>query len=159
MLQLFGTLLVRWAFAEYLLPDTATIWDGGNKRFALTNEKDLGKAVASVLQKPEKTVNYYLFVSSVETTQNEILAALEDATGTKWAVNNTTTKEQVDAAVQNLAAGDFSGVFALVRATSYSDTPGLKSNYATDEALSNGLLGLEPRSVVETVKLVTALDE
>ncbi|PTB65733.1 NAD(P)-binding protein [Trichoderma citrinoviride] len=147
---------LRNGFLEYdLVNKTATIWDGGNKRFTLTNEKDLGKAVASVLQNAEETANKYLFVSSVETSQNEILAALEHATGAKWTVNNTTTKEQVDAAIQKLSAGDFSGAYALVRATSYSCTPGLKSNYATDEDLSNDLLGLKPTSVAETVKLVT----
>ncbi|KAK6448823.1 hypothetical protein FP744_10005073 [Trichoderma asperellum] len=156
-----SSILFDWGlsngFLEYDLANkTATIWDGGNKKFTLTNEKDLGAATAAVLKKPEETANKYLFISSVETTQNEILAALEEATGTKWTVNNTTTKEQVDAALQKLGAGDFSGALALVRATSYSNTPGLKSNYAKDEVLSNDLLGLKPTSVVETVKLVAA---
>ncbi|OTA06117.1 isoflavone reductase family protein [Trichoderma parareesei] len=151
---------LRTGFLEYdLTSKTATIWDGGNKRFTMTNEKALGKAVAAVLQKPEETANKYLFVSSVETTQNEILAALETATGTRWAVNNTTTEEQVHAALQRLGAGDFNGAYALVRATCYSCTPGLKSNYATDEVLSNELLGLKPASVAETVKLVAALSK
>lgn len=109
-----------------------------------------------MLKKSEETANKYLFISSVETTQNEILAALEETTSTKWTVNNTTTKEQVDVALQKLGAGDFSGAFALVRATSYSNTPGLKSNYAKDEVVSNNLLGLKPASVTETVKLVAA---
>lgn len=60
------------------------------------------------------------------------------------------------AAVQKLGAGDFSGAFALVRATSYSCTPGLKSNYATGEDLSNEFLGPKPASVAETVNLVAA---
>ncbi|KAH6609156.1 hypothetical protein Trco_002502 [Trichoderma cornu-damae] len=155
------SLLFDWGlgngFLEYDIANkTATIWDGGDKRFTLTNEKDLGAAVASVLKKPEDTANKYIFVSSVETTQNEILSALEEATGSKWTVNATTTKEQVDAALQKLGAGDFSGAFALVRATSYSNTPGLKANYAKDEVLSNDLLGLKPASVAETVKRVVA---
>lgn len=109
-----------------------------------------------MLKKPEETANKYLFISSVETTQKEILGALEETTGTKWTVNNTTTKEQVDAALQKLGVGDFSGALALVRATSYSDIPGLKSNYAKDEVLANNLLGLRPASVAETVKHVAA---
>ncbi|UKZ75616.1 hypothetical protein TrVFT333_003304 [Trichoderma virens FT-333] len=153
------SLLFDWGlgngFLEYDLANKiATIWDDGDKSFTLTNEKDLGAAVASVLKKPEETSNKYLFVSSVETTQNEILAALEEATGTKWAVNRTTTKEQVDTALKKLGAGDFSGAFALVRATSFSNTPNLKSNYSRDEALSNNLLGLQPVSVADTVKRV-----
>lgn len=148
---------MRNGILEYDLANkTATVWDDGNKQFTLTNEEDLGTAVASVLKRPEETSNTYLFVSSVETTQNEILAALEEATDTKWTVTNTTTKEQVDAASQKLGAGDLSGAYALVRATVYSNTPGLKSNYAKDETLANDLLGLKPTSVAETVKLVAA---
>lgn len=109
-----------------------------------------------MLKNPEETSNKYLFISSVETTQNEILAALEEATDSKWTVNNTTTKEQVNEAFQKLTAGDLNGAFTLVRATSYSNTPGLKSNYARDEALSNDLLGLKTSSVAETVKRVIA---
>ncbi|KKO99271.1 hypothetical protein THAR02_08621 [Trichoderma harzianum] len=148
---------LRNGFLGYDLANkTATVWDGGDKRFTLTNEMDLGIAIASVLKNPEETSNKYLFVSSVETTQNEILAALEEATDAKWTVNNTTTKEQVNDAVQKLTAGDLNGAFTLVRATSYSSTPGLKSNYARDETLSNDLLGLQASSVAETVKRVIA---
>lgn len=148
---------LRNGFLGYDLANkTATVWDGGDKRFTLTNEKDLGIAIASVLKNPEETSNKYLFVSSVETTQNEILAALEEATDAKWTVNNTTTKEQVNEAFQKLTAGDLNGAFTLVRATSYSNTPGLKSNYARDETLSNDLLGLKASSVAETVKRVIA---
>ncbi|KAL7919898.1 NAD(P)-binding protein [Trichoderma austrokoningii] len=156
-----SSLLFDWGlgngFLEYdVVNKTATIWDGGNKKFTLTNKNDLGAATAAVLKKPEETANKYLFISSVETTQNEILAALEETTGTKWIVNSTTTKEQVDTALQKLGAGDFSGALALVRATSYSDMPDLKSNYAKDEVLSNKLLGLKAASVAETVKHLAA---
>ncbi|UKZ68384.1 uncharacterized protein TrAtP1_009423 [Trichoderma atroviride] len=155
------SLLFDWGlangFLEYdIATKTATIWDDGNKTFTLTNEKELGAATAAVLKKPEETANKYLFISSVETTQNEILAALEETTGTKWTVNKTTTKEQVDAALEKLGAGDFLGSLALVRATVYGDIPGLKSNYAKDEVLANNLLGLKPASVAETVQHVTA---
>lgn len=146
---------LRSGFLGYDIANkTATIWDGGDKRFTLTNERDLGIAIASVLKKPEETSNEYLFVSSVETTQNEILAALEEATNTKWTINATTTEKQVNDAFQKLTSGDLNGAFALVRATSYSNTPGLKSNYAQDETLSNDLLGLKAASVAETAKRV-----
>ena len=65
----------------------ATIWDDGEKKFTLTNEKQLGEAVVSVLKHPEITANKYLYISSVETSQNEILAALEKATSSKWTLH------------------------------------------------------------------------
>jgi hypothetical protein len=133
---------------------TATIWDGGNKSFTLTNEKHLSEAVVSILQHPQDTSNKYLHIASVETTQNDILAALEEKTGTKWTVNATTTEEQVSEGVRKLGAGDFSGAFTLVRATCFGSIPGLRANYAKDETLANGMLGLKLDSVEDTVERV-----
>ncbi|GIC90224.1 aromatic alcohol reductase [Aspergillus udagawae] len=133
---------------------TATIWDGGNKSFTLTNEKHLSEAVVSILQHPQDTSNKYLHIASVETTQNDILAALEEITGTGWTVNATTTEEQVSEGVRKLGAGDFSGAFTLVRATCFGSIPGLRANYAKDETLANGMLGLKLDSVKDTVERV-----
>ena len=135
---------------------TATIWDGGNQSFTLTNEKQLSQAVVSVLQHPQETRNKYLYIASVETTQNEILAVLEEATGAKWSVKATTTEDQVDEGFKKLGAGDFSGAFQLVRATCYGNTPGLQANYAKDVTLANDVLGLKLESVRDTVKRVVA---
>lgn len=144
---------LRNGFLEFDLSNrTATIWDGGNKRFTLTNANQLGRSVVSVLENPQETNNRYLFVASVETTQMEIVAALEKVTGATWTTQNTTTDEQVRSAVKKLTAGDFSGAFALVRATCFGNTPGLRSNYLQDEKLANALLGLEMESVEDTIK-------
>ncbi|KAK5989578.1 Isoflavone reductase-like-like protein [Cladobotryum mycophilum] len=156
-----SSLLFDWGlsngFLEYnIASQTAVIWDGGDKRFTLTNKKQLGEAVVSILKHPEETKNKYLYISSVETTQNEILSALEAATNSKWIINKTTTQDQVNMALTKLEAGDFTGAFTLVRATSYGDTPGLKSNYAKDETLSNSLLNLQAESIQETVRRVVA---
>lgn len=133
---------------------TATIWDGGHKSFTLINEKPLGQSVVSVLQNPESTKNKYLYVASVETTQLEILAALEKATGAKWTAQETTTEAQLSEAAKKLTAGDFDGAFILVRATVFGNSPGLNSNYVKDTGLANDILGLKLESVEETVSRV-----
>lgn len=133
---------------------TATIWDGGHKSFTLINEKALGQSVVSVLQNPEQTKNKYLHVASVETTQLEILVALEEATGSKWTVRETTTEAQLSKAGVKLTAGDFEGAFILVRATVFGDSPGLNSNYVKDIELANDILGLKLETVEETVRRV-----
>lgn len=133
---------------------TATIWDGGHKSFTLINEKSLGQSVVSVLQNPEQTKNKYLYVASVETTQREILAALEKATATKWTVQETTTETQLSEAAKKLTGGDFEGAFILVRATVFGNSPGLNANYVKDTELANDILGLKLESVEETVKRV-----
>ncbi|GJP89897.1 nmrA-like family protein [Aspergillus niger] len=133
---------------------SAVIWDGGATSFTLTNEKQLGKAVLSVVLRPEETKNRFLYIASVETTQNEVLKTLEDITGSQWTVTETTTEEQVAEGREKLGAGDFSGAFALVRATAFGSSTGLKTNYVKDQKLANGLLGLETESVRETVERV-----
>jgi hypothetical protein len=108
--------------------------------------------VVSVLENPRETSNQYLYVASVETTQREIVTALEKVTGAKWTIKDTTTDEQVSTAVKKLTAGDFSGAFALVRAMCFGNTPGLHANYVQEEKLANGMLGLEMESVMDTIK-------
>lgn len=103
---------------------------------------------------PQETANKYLYVSSVETSQKEILGYLEEETSSKWTVIDTTTDAEVSKAVKRLGEGDFGGAFTLVRATTYANIPGLRANYATEEKLSNSLLGLKPESVKETIKRV-----
>lgn len=132
----------------------AKIWDDGNKKFTLTNEDQLARAVVSVMEHPEETRNRYLHVYSVVTTQNEILHSLEEATGEDWAVDKTTTDAEVTEARKRLSEGDFSGGFILVHATTYGNTKGLKANYAEEESQGNEILELGTASVDETVRKV-----
>ncbi|KAL2859204.1 hypothetical protein BJX68DRAFT_261649 [Aspergillus pseudodeflectus] len=130
---------------------TATIWDSGDSKFTMTNQKQLGDALISVLERPQATANQYLYVSSVETSQREVLAAFERATSSSWTVVNTTTEAEVADGTKKLGQGDFSGALTLVRATAYSNLPGLGANYAKDRKLANDLLGLQEESVQETI--------
>ncbi|KAJ6114825.1 hypothetical protein N7486_000603 [Penicillium sp. IBT 16267x] len=148
---------LRNKFLEFDIANrTATIWDGGDKSFTLTDEKELKQSVVSVLQHPKETRNRYLHVASVETTQREILAALEKAQGAKWTIIDTTTDTQVSEGFKKLEAGDFSGAFALVRATVFGNTPGLHANYAKETELANEVLGLEMESIETTVQQVVS---
>jgi hypothetical protein len=106
------------------------------------------------LQHPQETKNQYLYIASVETTQNEILAALEEISGAKWTVTETTTHKQVTEGLQKLTAGDFSGAFTLVRSTVFVNTQGLHANYAKEEKLANDILGLSLEDVKDVVKRV-----
>ncbi|RGP74770.1 hypothetical protein FSPOR_1349 [Fusarium sporotrichioides] len=152
-------LLFDWGLANGFLGyniknRTAKIWDDGNKKFTLTNEKQLARAIISTLQHPEETRNRYLYVYSVVTTQNEILHSLEQATGGKWNVEGTSTDAEVAEARKRLGAGDFSGGFILVHATTYGNTDGLRANYSEEESSGNRILGLEIEDVGETVTKV-----
>lgn len=100
-----------------------------------------------------------MYISSLTATQNETLDALEKATSTKWEVTRVSTAEQLRGAKEALGKGDFSGAFTLVKATCWSNLPGLKQHFEVDEKerLSNGLLGLSGNvSVQVTVERVVA---
>lgn len=141
-----------------LTSNRATIWDDGNTRFSSVNEAALGKAVVACLEHPAETANKFVYISSLATTQNQILEALENATSTKWTVNRTTSKEQVNAAQEALSRGEFSGAFALVKASIWSNMPGLRQHFevAEKERLLNDVLGVKSEGVQETVERVLA---
>lgn len=142
-------------FLEFDIPQKkATVWDDGERRFTLINEQALGNSVVGVLRNPEETRNRYLYVASVETSQNEIVAALEEATGSSWGIRRVRTDNQVDEATKLLANGDFNGALTLVRATVFANIPDLRSNYAKEEKLANETLGIKMEDVKEVVQRV-----
>ncbi|KAF2155169.1 NAD(P)-binding protein [Myriangium duriaei CBS 260.36] len=156
---IWTALLFDWTlentFLEFdISASRATIWDDGDAPFTLTNVEQLQRAVISTLERPARTENKNLYVASVRTTQNEILAALEKETATKWSVQRTTTQAEISAGQEALKNGDFSGVLKLVRGTSFANIPGLRADYTRDETLANELLGLSMETVDETVARV-----
>ncbi|KAF2424939.1 NAD(P)-binding protein [Tothia fuscella] len=77
---------------------TATLWDEGKVPFSATNVSAIGTAVANLLQNPaalEAAKNKHIFISSVHTTQLEVLAELEKVTGDKFKVENASMKDIV----------------------------------------------------------------
>ncbi|KAF1808580.1 NAD(P)-binding protein [Eremomyces bilateralis CBS 781.70] len=155
--------LLDWCLANGFLgfdltSNRATIWDDGNTRFSCVNEAALGKAVVASLEHPAETANKHVYISSLNVTQNQILQALEHSTATTWAVKHTTSTEQIDAAREMLAKGDFAGGFTLVKASCWSNVPGLRQHFevAEKERLMNDVLGVESESLQETVERVLA---
>jgi len=141
-----------------LTSNRATIWDDGNTSFSSVNEEALGKAVVACLEHPVETANEYVYISSLATTQNQILQALEKVTSTKWTVKHTTSKEQIDMAREALVKGEFSGAYALVKASCWSNLLGLHQHFEIDEKerLLNDVLGVKRENVQETVERVLA---
>jgi uncharacterized protein YbjT (DUF2867 family) len=94
---------------------TASIYDGGNVPVTVTNLATIGKAVAAILNKPDVTANKYVQVETATLTQLEILAALEDASGAKWTV------EQLDSLVERknsfaeVAKGNFEAFYGVLK--------------------------------------------
>jgi hypothetical protein len=97
----------------------ANIYDGGDARYSSTNLHTIALAVIRALEKPDLTKNQYVYVSGIDTTQNEILAALEKITGQKWSVTHGTTKELLANGNAKIAKGDYSGILDLLQAVTF----------------------------------------
>jgi nucleoside-diphosphate-sugar epimerase len=136
----------------------ATMWDDGKTVFSATNEDDLGKAVAAVLQHPAETKNKFIYADSVATSQAEVLAALEKATSTKWEAEYKSSNERMDIAGEQLSKGDFTGALTTVKTTVWGNIPGLNQHFevAEQERLMNDLLAIPRANVQEIVDRVVA---
>ena len=95
----------------------ATLWDGGDAAFRATNVQDIAAAVASLLTNPDAHAvakNTHVYISSVETTQKEILTAGEEATGTKFEIENVDSDAIFKDAQSRLTGGDLSAIKTIL---------------------------------------------
>lgn len=132
---------------------TAAIWDGGNVPFSTTNLPTIGKALASLLSTDANlaaTKNKYIFISSHTTTQNEILAAYEKATGgEKWTVEKVESESAYKAAFEKFKGGDFSVIPTLIK-SSFLAGDELGNN--VKQGLLNETLGLQKEDLEADVR-------
>lgn len=98
---------------------TALIHDSGNVKFHTTTLAHAGLAIAGALADP-RSANRYIYVASFYTSQNEILASLEKATGNKWKTEHTTSAAELKKGQELLAKGDFSGFAPAICGVQYS---------------------------------------
>lgn len=94
-----------------------------------------------------KTANRNVYVNSYRTTQNEILAALEKATGEKWKTTPASAEELRKEGQEKVSRGDFGGVKALIIGTMYCGVEAL--DYAKRRGLDNEVLGLPQEEPLE----------
>ncbi|KIV78827.1 hypothetical protein PV11_06437 [Exophiala sideris] len=153
-------ILFDWAFQVGFLgfdrvTKKAEIWDDGNVAFSASIQEDFGKAIIGILTHPAETANQYLYVSSVTTTQRAILDVIQFQTGQGWTVQHFKTDEEIARGRALVAKGDFTGMFALVKASAWGTVPGIRTNYPVDEKLANGVIGLPAeRSIDEVMRNV-----
>ncbi|KAL9608216.1 MAG: hypothetical protein Q9167_006938 [Letrouitia subvulpina] len=133
---------------------SAKIYDDGNARFSTSVLSTIGKAVDGVLSHPAETANKMIFVQSFTTTQNEVLAALEKATGKKWAVTNLSAEKTRLEGLEKLGKGDFSGIADTIIGAVFSGNK--SSDFESQKKLSNDLLGLKKESLDEAINQVVS---
>ncbi|EPE31218.1 NAD(P)-binding Rossmann-fold containing protein [Glarea lozoyensis ATCC 20868] len=130
----------------------AMIFDQGDQPFSTSTLALIGDAVARALLQPEATQNRRLFVSSVTTTQNKILAALQKHSKEPWKTTSVESRTKVDEANEMFkTGGDPVEAFKfLIMAVQYGANTG--SDFSGRD--SNELLGLVHEDLDEIVQRV-----
>lgn len=97
------------------------------------------------------TANRYVYISTLETCQNETLAALRRITGDEdWKISRVSSKEKIKQGKEMLEKGQFlmgSGTLAL--ASAYGG--GYGEDFRKAALLSNELLGLPDKEDLDVV--------
>ncbi|KAH1493713.1 hypothetical protein LV164_005632 [Aspergillus fumigatus] len=123
----------------------ATILDHGTNRWSATTRSTVGLAAKNAMLGPESVSNQYLFIESFNVSQRDVLAALEDVTGTRWDVTYHDAEEEKRHALEKLAKGNYSGIPALMRYITCAK--GYGGNYMDSEESANKLLSLPAESL------------
>ncbi|KAH7028607.1 hypothetical protein B0J12DRAFT_327470 [Macrophomina phaseolina] len=130
----------------------ATLWDGGEAEFAVSNLDTVGKALVALLSNGaayNKSKNDYVHLASHVVTQKQILASLERVTGAKFdVVANVDTDARVQEVGAKLAKGDFSSATDLLLAATY----GKKQQLGKFPKYWNDELGLPKEDLDQIVK-------
>ncbi|KAF9783635.1 hypothetical protein IL306_008762 [Fusarium sp. DS 682] len=103
---------------------TGELVDSGEPKFTTTTVSQVGEATAAALIHSDKTKNEYVHVASYNTTQNQVIEALERILGTKFKLNKLDNRDLFARAIKHIEDGDWgTGYYELATATIYSDAP------------------------------------
>jgi hypothetical protein len=128
---------------------TVELIDQGTTTFTTTNLRQVGLALVKVLELAEETKNQYIYVSSFQTTQKELLEKAEKLTGEKFRVEHVTSKQLRENGYNKIKEGDFSGIMPLIQAAVAGEA-GLGDH--TPFGLWNEKLGLQKEDFDESIK-------
>ncbi|KAL2138917.1 hypothetical protein VTI28DRAFT_6049 [Corynascus sepedonium] len=128
---------------------TATVVDSGNEKWYASTLAQIGRVVAGILKHPDETANKYLSTASFNISQNELIALVEELTGSKLAVTNINSADLVRVGEEKLAAGNFGAFVDFLKAHNAADGAG---NGLTEEQSANGLVGVPYEDVREAVE-------
>jgi hypothetical protein len=129
----------------------AIIYDLGTEPFTGTTLEGIGQAVVGTLLNPSLTAKRFLAVQSICTTQNELLAAFEKATGEKWKVERQTSGELIRSGKEDFETGVGMWRLKLAVATLYDVGQGRGMVAATREESDAEMLGVKDESAEEIV--------
>ncbi|OAL43344.1 isoflavone reductase [Pyrenochaeta sp. DS3sAY3a] len=127
----------------------AAIVDGGDTLFTGTILPKVAKAVLAILDRAEETRNTYIYVSSFNITQNDLLQAFEKVDGQKWTVKHENSKDILAQGRKMVQEGNYGGTIHLVR---YLVTNTAALGKSPQEELWDEKLGLEPDNLEQVIR-------
>jgi hypothetical protein len=133
-------------------PRKFEIWDSGAATFSWSTRATIADAVARILLRPEQTANNYIYVSTFETNQLELLEALKRVTGSHdWDVSYVNSEDKIKQGKELLAEGKvMMGLMNIVCAFAFSGK--FEADFAKTEKLANDILGLPQEDVAEVIR-------
>ncbi|KAF2655833.1 NAD(P)-binding protein [Lophiostoma macrostomum CBS 122681] len=139
----------------------ATIWDGGNTKFRVANVRDIAEAVTSLVLNPQvrqQASNTIVHISSLETTQNEVLEAAEKATGAKFDVTHIESQTVWSDLQDKAARGDAGAIREVLTGSTVSKQIPSQIDEKADKWNALLLNGKKEETVEETVKRIVKGD-
>ncbi|RAH50644.1 uncharacterized protein BO95DRAFT_427558 [Aspergillus brunneoviolaceus CBS 621.78] len=165
--MIWTTTVITGAFFDYafkigflgfnLQDHEATINDDGVIPASVSTLSQIGRALIAILRHAELTKNQYVYVESFTVTQNEVLAALERATGgEKWAVQRVDLKPLIEESTERFNQRDLAGARILNLAAGLGRFPdGPYGDWSRVPGGSwNARLGLEVEELDQVVQSV-----
>lgn len=137
---------------------TVEIWDDGNSSFSASTNPDIANATCAVLKHPSAAKNKYVYTSSFETTQNQLLASVERVTGAKWQVEHVKSVDKVREANDKIASGakgmEWMVAQGVLAVSAMFGGEQYQSDFVQSGRSSNQELGLKQCSVDDAVRHV-----
>lgn len=130
---------------------TATIYDSGNARFAVTTSGNTGLAVVRALKAEGETANKQVFLSDFVTTTREIIASLEKQTKEKFEIRHKESGSEIEMLRKKYDAGDFNATFPIL-AMSFGADVDVGYDFEKEQQVWNEKLGLPKVGLDEVVK-------
>lgn len=134
---------------------SAKIWGDGNTKFSATTRDTVSLAVTNILKNPAETQNKMVYISSLEISLNDLLAAYKLATGvSEWSIDYGNIDEGIEEAKHTSATSE--NMMEKMRAVSRLGLlVGLKEDLGADFVAAglsdNGLLGVPRGDLEQTI--------
>lgn len=143
-------------FGFHIPSSSATLYtpDYHSTTFSGTTMSTIGLAVARSLSPKyaSETKNRYIYIRSVTTSQDEILANLEKVTGKEWSKNHVDLDPAFADAGAKASKGDMSGIALVLMGLLLNKNTGM--NWDNRDVLADAVLDLPKENLDDIVKKI-----